>query len=181
LLDGTASSDPDGDALTYEWRDANNVVIGTTAKVTVTPGRGTYTFTLTVSDGFGGVNADSVTVVVRDTTAPSLLFTLSPNDLFPPNHKLAPIVASVAASDICDPSPSIQLISITSNEADDGLGDGDTTGDIQEADIGTNDTSFLLRAERSGTGTGRIYTVTYRATDASSNTTVKTATVFVRH
>ena len=37
----------------------------------------------------------------------------------------------------------------------------------------------MLRAERSGKGNGRIYTVTYRATDASNNTTTKTATVIV--
>ena len=37
----------------------------------------------------------------------------------------------------------------------------------------------LLRAERSGKGSERIYTVTYQATDASRNTTTKTATVIV--
>ena len=53
--------------------------------------------------------------------------------------------------------------------------------DIQDAAVGTNDKSFLLRAERSGTGTGRIYSVTYRATDASKNTTDAVATVVVPH
>ena len=62
-----------------------------------------------------------------------------------------------------------------------GLGDGDTSGDIQGAEIGTDDRSFFLRSERSGTGSGRIYTVTYRATDASLNATITAAQVTVRH
>jgi hypothetical protein len=39
--------------------------------------------------------------------------------------------------------------------------------------------SFLLRAERSATGSGRVYTITYRATDACDNTTHAAATVLV--
>ncbi len=38
---------------------------------------------------------------------------------------------------------------------------------------------FRLHAERSGTGTGRIYTVTYTATDGANNTTSASATVTV--
>jgi len=45
---------------------------------------------------------------------------------------------------------SIQLVSIVSSEPDDGIGDGNTIGDIQEAEYGTADFEFQLRAERSG-------------------------------
>jgi hypothetical protein len=41
--------------------------------------------------------------------------------------------------------------------------------------------SNLLRAERAGTGDGRIYTVTVTCTDASGNSTSKTTDVFVTH
>jgi endo-1,4-beta-xylanase len=75
----------------------------------------------------------------------------------------------------------VELVSITSNEADNGLGDGDTSDDIQGASYGTDDRQFLLRAERSGTGSGRIYTVTYSATDASGNATETTDEVTVPH
>ncbi len=51
---------------------------------------------------------------------------------------------------------SVVLTSIVSNELDNGLGDGQQPNDIQEAIVGTQDTSFCLRAERSGMGTGRI-------------------------
>ncbi len=62
-LDGSASSDPDGDPLTYEWRDAANAVVGTTAVVPLVLPLGSHTFTLTVSDGLESAS-DSVTINV---------------------------------------------------------------------------------------------------------------------
>jgi hypothetical protein len=55
--------------------------------------------------------------------------------------------------------------------------DGKTTGDIQVDQSG----NVYLRAERSGTGSGRVYTITYTATDASGNSTTASATVTVPH
>ena len=46
---------------------------------------------------------------------------------------------------------------------------------------GTPDFRFTLRAERSGKGSGRVYTVTYTATDASANGASASATVIVPH
>ena len=60
-------------------------------------------------------------------------------------------------------------MSVTSNEPDNGLGDGDTSNDISGAGLGTDDRSVQVRAERSGTGTGRVYTFVYRVTDSSGN------------
>jgi endo-1,4-beta-xylanase len=62
------------------------------------------------------------------------------------------------------------LLSATSNEADNGLGDGDFPNDIQGFDVGSADTSGQLRAERSGRGNGRVYTLTYRGLDLAGNT-----------
>jgi len=83
----------------------------------------------------------------------------------------------VNVSDSVDPDPSLTLVSVTSNEPDNAPGgaDGNTVDDI----VVDSDTSFRLRAERSETGTGRVYTVTYRATDACGNSTVRSATVTV--
>jgi hypothetical protein len=89
----------------------------------------------------------------------------------------------INVADSCGGSPpQVVLTSITSNQSDNGTGDGDKTNDIQDAQINTFDTSFLLRAERAGDDpNGRTYTITYTATDASGNTTQTSATVKVPH
>ena len=45
--------------------------------------------------------------------------------------------------------------------------------------VGTPGVDGLLRAERSDTGVGRVYTLTYRGTDAAGNTATCQATVTV--
>ncbi len=100
---------------------------------------------------------------------------VSPNMLWPPNHKYVDVTATVLASDNFDLNPFVTLVSVTSNEPDDGLGDGDTANDIVILD----DYHFMLRAERSGNGTGRIYTITYQAADICGNVTTATAEVTV--
>jgi hypothetical protein len=180
VLNGSASTDPDGDSLTYEWKNASSVVVGTSAIVPLTLPIGTHTFVLTVSDGFES-NSDSVTVTVQDTTPPVLTVGLDPAQLWPPDHRMIPIAASINATDVCDASPSVMLVSITSNESDDANGDGHTTGDIQQAAAGTDDRAFLLRAEREGGGAGRRYEVTYTASDASGNASTAAAVVTVPH
>jgi len=69
------------------------------------------------------------------------------------------------------------MISATSSEPDNGLGDCDTANDIVINASGT----ISLRAERSGTGPGRVYSITYQATDIAGNSTTASATVTVPH
>jgi hypothetical protein len=95
--------------------------------------------------------------------------------LWPANHKYVNVTATVVASDNFDPNPVLELVSITSNEPDNGLGDGDTANDIVIVD----GFHFKLRAERSGQGEGRIYTITYKVTDACGNETIAVVTVSV--
>lgn len=118
-----------------------------------------------------------------DVTPPDISVTVSPDMLWPPNHKMADIVATVMVSDNCDPAPTVVLTSVTSDEPDDakGSGDGKTVNDIQGAETGAEDYEFQLRAERAGKGDGRIYTVTYTATDESGNSASASATVVVPH
>ncbi len=112
-----------------------------------------------------------------DTEPPVVSVTVSPGELWPPNHRLIPIKVQVTATDNVDPAPRIALEDITSSEPDNGLGDGDTAEDI----VVGSDGAILLRAERSGRGPGRIYTITYRAIDSSGNVGVGTAEVIVPH
>ena len=130
------------------------------------------------ADACGIKDTATQLVQVVDNTPPSIDMTLSPTSLWAPNHSMQPIVATVQVTDNC-PGVSFALTSVTSNEPDNGLGDGDTTGDIQDATLGTPDTEISLRAERQGSGDGRIYTVTYTATDASNNGDQAVAVVVV--
>jgi hypothetical protein len=173
-LNGSASSDPDGDALTYVWTDGEGQVVGHTASVGLTLPRGDYTFTLTVTDPYGKASSAATHVTVEDTVAPTLAVTMTPSVIWPPDNKLVTVVATIQVSDACDASPRVALVSITSNEAL-------AAGDIQGAAFGTDDRTFQVRAKRAGRGTGRTYTITYRVTDAAGNSTEQQVQVVVPH
>jgi hypothetical protein len=130
-------------------------------------------------DGDGARGASDhdpmVAVYCRDTTAPTLSVTADPNVLWPPNHKYRTVQTSISVSDDADPGPVVTLLSAVSNEPDNGPDDGNTTDDVVIVD----DDTFRLRAERSTSGTGRVYTLTYQAVDSCGNSTVTTATVTV--
>jgi uncharacterized protein len=110
-----------------------------------------------------------------DDVAPTLSVTATPDLLWPPNHKYVTVEASPVYSDNYDTSPDLDLVSVTSNEPDNGADDGNTVDDIVVVD----DDTFKLRAERSESGTGRVYTITYRVTDDCGNSTTASATVMV--
>src|SRR5579859_77207 len=61
-LDGSKSSDPDNDTLTFVWTDQSNNIVGNTAVVQLTLLPGTYTFTLTVTDP-GNLSSSATTHV----------------------------------------------------------------------------------------------------------------------
>ena len=116
----------------------------------------------------------TIEVAVVDNSAPTLEVTVTPGLLWPPNHKLVAVNTSLKSTDACGTS-SASLIAITSNEPGEGLGDGDEPNDIQKQADG----ALLLRAERSGTGAGRIYELTFEASDAAGNKVTKKAQVEV--
>jgi len=177
-LNGSKSTDPDGDKLDYRWTWDSGAASG--AVVTVRLATGTHCATLTVRDPSGHMDRRVVTVTVADTTPPDLSVQLSPRVLWPVNHKMVNIRATVHASDSCGSVAELKLLSIVSNQADNGFGDGNTTHDIS-AKIGTLDQNFQLRAERAGPGRDRIYTVTYQATDDSGNQASVSQDVVVPH
>jgi hypothetical protein len=114
---------------------------------------------------------------VADTTPPTVTVTATPNQLWPANHQLVEIAADVSATDDFDPSPAVQLASITSNQAANDRGDGNT-----EPDVVVENGRIFLRAERSGTARqDRVYTIVYRATDLAGNVGTGSAVVTVPH
>lgn len=118
--------------------------------------------------------ADSSTLRVTDTTGPVITgVTTTPGSLGPPNHKMIAVFVGYTANDVSG-APTCSL-SVSSNEPVNGVGDGNTSIDWQVLDPH----HVQLRAERSGTGNGRLYTITIRCTDTSGNTSISTGTVGV--
>jgi hypothetical protein len=88
------------------------------------------------------------------------------------------VTVAASVSDVCDTvAPVCQITSVGSNEPEDGLGDGDTAPDWEI----TGPVTVDLRAERSGTGSGRIYTMTVECPDGAGNVASATTTVTVPH
>jgi hypothetical protein len=180
-------ADPDGDELTVTWEidgeffEEQTVPSGgeiTMADVSIesTFLLGTTVVKVTVSDGEADPVSCETSITVEDTTPPEIeSITPSKSYLWPPNHKMKSVSFDVEASDICG-EVTTRIISIESNEPENDTGDGNTEPDWEI----TDDLEADLRAERSGSGEGRVYTVTVEATDESGNTATSTATVKVQ-
>jgi hypothetical protein len=184
-LDGSGSTDANStagtndDITSYAWYLGDTKIAeGEVAHVNLPVG--THVITLKVTDKAGATSTDMVTVTIVDTKPPVVTLRMSPARLWPPNHKMQTVQPIFDIRD-CDPAPKVQLVSVTSSEPENGLGDGDTAPDIVGASVGTDDRSVQVRSERAGGGSGRVYTFVYRVTDASGNATEATATVTVPH
>ncbi|HXH92161.1 MAG TPA: FG-GAP-like repeat-containing protein [Thermoanaerobaculia bacterium] len=135
---------------------------------------GTTTITWTATDAANNSASAIQTITV---VAPPLVIgggTANPSSLWPPTHKMVPVTVSYSTSGGCG-GVNCAITSVTSNEPVDGLGDGDMSPDWQIVDAH----HLNLRAERSGTGTGRIYTITITCTDGGGHTTMKSVNVTV--
>jgi hypothetical protein len=142
---------------------------------------GTYTITYSATDGTNATTATR-TVNVVDTIKPTITLKSQTISLWPPNHKYTTINVTdlvQSVSDSCDGSVSISNVvisKVTSDEIENGNGDGNTTNDIV---IASNCKSVQLRSERDGGGDGRVYTVYLRLRDATGNETIVTKKVVV--
>jgi uncharacterized protein len=142
---------------------ANDVTLGNT-----------FTVTAATYDPVTGNNASTVTTTISNPPPTITLASAGPATLWPVNHKMVPVAIEYSVHDNCDPAPTCTL-SVASSEPTDGRGDGRTATDWKVVDPH----HVLLRAERSGTGKGRTYTVGIACTDGNGYTGTQNVTVTV--
>jgi ELWxxDGT repeat protein len=183
-LHGGGSFDPDSDPLAYQWAQSAGPEVSLsdpaaaeptfTAPAVCAAGE-TLVFQLVVSDGTAASGPDTVSITVFPANQPPAcgLARPRPSLLRRPNHKLVPVfIAGVADPD--DRHVRLTVTAVTQDEPVNGRGDGDTSPDAVLAGP-----LVLLRAERAGAGTGRVYRVTFVAEDASGATCTGSVTVCV--
>ena len=183
-LDGGASSDPDADSLTYGWVQVGGPAVSLADPHASSPtfiapavdlGGATLEFDLAVSDGVVASGPDRVTIHVANANDPPVCVAARASSLviWPPNHGLVRVsVAGVADPD--DDAVAIAITGITQDEPVDGLGDGDTGPDAFMDSGGV-----LLRAERAGSGNGRVYRIAFSADDGENGSCAGSVTVAV--
>jgi len=199
VLNGTVFDSADGD-LSYEWvliQPGGGEVILADGTVTVLAGVeeqlpeetvdlcfGVHTIELRVVDETALEGMDTAYVEVVDTTPPTVDSVSSTHsELWPANHQMVTVTITASASDNCCPSPTLAAV-VTSDEPVDDKGDGrfapDWTDPVIDQNTGT--ITLDLRAERSGKGDGRTYTVTITAVDGTGNVSLpETVTITVPH
>ncbi|MFZ9388575.1 MAG: reprolysin-like metallopeptidase [Chitinophagaceae bacterium] len=165
--------------VTDEDDNCDNTLDATYSDVSVPGsciGEEIITRTWTLSDDCGNSLSKSQIITVRDNTKP-VISNISPDPsiLWPPNHKMRDVTIGYTAVDNC--SPVTNVLTVASNEPVNGTGDGDTAPDWEVID----DHHVRLRAERAGSGNGRIYTITITSTDDCGNVAVATTQVMVPH
>jgi Putative Ig domain/K319L-like, PKD domain len=174
-LDGSMSTDPDFDPLTYTWAQTAGLPVTLvyspgdthhTMPTFVTPwvsANTQFKFKLTVSDPYGGTSSAYVCVTVNNWhTPPNASHARADvSVLWPPDHKMA--LVHIIGVDNPNNDP-ITINTVTQDERPNGLGDGDTP-----IDAIINGDTVLLRAERSGNGNGRVYRVCFTIHDPEQN------------
>ena len=180
VLDGTSSTDPDGDTLQYNWwkgEPFTGVAIANTPTVSLAAPLGTTTYRLSVADKRFALAFAKTDVTVQDTTAPVISGALEPDCLWPPDGKMVLFSLGsgggldASATDACDPNPTLKIVNVTNNQSSAGPPD---------VEFGTG--AFCVRSERNGSSLlGRRYTVTLQATDATGNVSISQIVVSVPH
>jgi hypothetical protein len=188
-------ADYDGDELTYAWKEGDHtfgwgrvtppaggspVSLPENIAAGLTPGQ--HTLTLEVDDDNNPPQRTEFLVEIIDSQKPTLAPAVNQSLLWPPNHQMVDIVIKANALDNSG-LPVILSAAVSSSEPVEGTGDGDTAPDWTDPviDQTTGVITLQLRAERSGRGNGRIYTVLVTATDASGNSSTATVDIKVPH
>jgi hypothetical protein len=189
--DSSASADANCMAPVPDYAASSTTADNCDSSVTVTQspaagtmvGLGPHTVTVTATDDAGNSSSDTVIFTVNDTTGPVITTNGQTPSMWPANHKYKTFLVTdfvTGVSDNCSTLGvgSVVISQVTSDETENGNGDGNTSNDIV---IAAGCKSVQLRAERDGGGNGRVYTITFKVTDAAGNVGTKTVTVVVPH
>jgi choice-of-anchor C domain-containing protein len=93
--------------------------------------------------------------------------------LWAPNHKMVPITLS-GGSDPDGDSLTLTVTKVEQDEPTNGLGDGDKSPDVTLSPL-------QVRSERSGTGDGRVYEISYTLDDGNGGSCDGSITIGVPH
>lgn len=173
-LDGSGSSDPEGDELAFAWFWNGQQVSAEESPMVGLP-NGAHVLTLRVTDPSGLSSEDSaqVSISAADNFAPHIRHLFAwPRVLFPANGGMRNVRICFTVKDRTDPRPQVWL-SVESSQADSGLGNGDKPGDA----VVVNRHTVRLRAEQFGKR--RIYTVYVHAKDRDGNVTTRKLKILV--
>lgn len=199
-LDGSASSDPDGDPLTYAWTTdcPGSIANADQPLATLNLDGGCLVecnVTLEVGDGTELVSCTS-TVSAQDLTPPEIVSSdLVELCLWPPRHDMffvGPAAGHVVAVDSCQPFVNVTWTACASDQPDEAREDGrPENGDGHFADDCQVDAdgNLWVRVERAGsdpvdgrnTFEGRRYAVAVAADDGCGNVVTLPGTLRVPH
>jgi len=137
-----------------------------------------FEFTFWCGQFWPGDGATGLTVIAQIVVnAPPSCATAAPSvaSLWPPDHQYVPVDITVSDPDGDDVS--VVISSIRQDEAVNAKGSGNTSKDGK----GVGTSTAEVRAERVGSGNGRVYTIAFTATDPLGGTCTGTVTVGVPH
>jgi len=183
---GTATAGDDYEPLSRQIQFAagtsaltQQVVVNVRGDTTVEPDESFYVDVSAISPNAAVLRNRGVGTILNDDSQRQLncsTATIAPKILWPPNHNLVPARIAGVFDSAGNPAQ-IVVTSLQQDEPVNGLGDGDTSPD--GVGVGTN--SAQVRRERSGTGDGRVYIISFRATGAGGASCTGSVTVGVPH
>ena len=137
------------------------------------------------SHGFTDRAGNSASATVEginiDKTPPSVACLAEPSQLWPPNRRMIPVTVATTFTDGLSGPATLTITTSESNEPDSGAVPGDPTDDIQGFELGSSSTEGALRAQRTGAGGNRVYTLGYTGLDVADNSATCSTAVIVPH
>jgi hypothetical protein len=162
-LDGDGVADASGSAA-----------YGVTAPATASfAAEGAYDLTFTVADADGDSGQDSVRVTVLNRAPDCSAAAASPALLWPPSNKFVPVSIGGVADADGDPL----TLAVTGIRQDEPVGTGNKAPDGR----GVGTATAELRAEKLGSGDGRVYHVSFTASDGHGGACTGEVRVSVPH